>query len=164
MPVVQSKRSKASQSPHKPTARPTKASRQKLRKKAKPTSQLQGGSDHEDVNEPSDDSGDVYEGPISAGQDEDEDDDAKSMDSDALDDDDDDDDELMGRSRKRKRASPAKKRSPRTKSPRKKRRDNNDESEDDFELKDGQEVVGTVVQAPKTGRGTRFEIYSSIIA
>jgi hypothetical protein len=38
-------------------------------------------------------------------------------------------------------------------SPNKKKKDANKKSEDDFELKEGQEVVGTVVQAPKTGRG-----------
>jgi hypothetical protein len=97
----------------------------------------------------SDDGGDVYEDPESAGEDGDEDDDVKSMDSDAL-----DDDELISKTpRKRKRASPVKKTPSKKRSPKKKKKDNDDESEDDLELQEGQELVGTVVQAPKTGRG-----------
>ncbi|PCH36828.1 hypothetical protein WOLCODRAFT_92144 [Wolfiporia cocos MD-104 SS10] len=94
-------------------------------------------------------------------EDEDEED-ARSLHSDALDD---DDDYIRpaGSVRKRKRAassaSPAKRsakaKEKAKKSPRKKRRggaESADESEDALNLKDGQEVVGVVVQAPKTGR------------
>lgn len=64
----------------------------------------------------------------------------KAYDSDDLDEDSDD------QSKKRKRASPKKKQSPRKKA---KRTDENDEYE---ELNEGQEIVGVVVQAPKTGQ------------
>lgn len=84
--------------------------------------------------------------------------DASSMDSDAIDDAD------FGVStkndKKRKRASV--KRSPATPTPKKSRsntkksasKSRTAEDEDEFDdLEDGQEIVGTVVQAPKTGRG-----------
>jgi len=61
----------------------------------------------------------------------------KVYDSDDLDEDSDD------QSKKRKRASPKKPQSPRKKA---RRRDENEE------LPEGQEIVGVVVQAPKTGR------------
>ncbi|KAL0572077.1 hypothetical protein V5O48_009895 [Marasmius crinis-equi] len=77
----------------------------------------------------------------------------KEYDSDALD----DDEETPTKKRsstKRKRATTSE--SPKKSSPGKKRRrtvkeDDSDE-DDDLELKEGQEVVGKVVQAPKTGR------------
>lgn len=79
--------------------------------------------------------------------------DALSMDSDAIDDAD------FGVStknnKKRKRASV--KKSPATSSPKKSRPNTKKSADDENELddlEDGQEVVGTVVQAPKTGRGT----------
>ena len=79
---------------------------------------------------------------------------AKQYDSDALDDD--SDDEEKPSPKKRKRASPRK--STKTRSPRKKSK-TADESEEEFvEVEDGQEVVGIVVQAPKTGRG-EFLVY-----
>ena len=64
----------------------------------------------------------------------------KIYDSDDLDDDSDD------QSKKRKHASPKKKQSPRKKA---RKTDENDENE---ELNEGQEIVGVVVQAPKTGQ------------
>jgi hypothetical protein len=66
----------------------------------------------------------------------------KAYDSDDLDEDSDSDDQR----KKRKRASPKKKQSPRKKA---RKTDENDESE---ELNEGQEIVGIVVQAPKTGQ------------
>jgi hypothetical protein len=64
----------------------------------------------------------------------------KNYDSDDLDDDSDD------QSKKRKHASPKKKQPPRKKV---RKTDENDEYE---ELNEGQEIVGVVVQAPKTGQ------------
>ncbi|KAK1224161.1 hypothetical protein PQX77_012966 [Marasmius sp. AFHP31] len=85
----------------------------------------------------------------------------KEYDSDALDDDDEDTPTKKRTSTKRKRAStsesPAKKPSPR----KKRRRVAKDETEDEYEdldLKEGQEVVGQVVQAPKTGRVSAGQI------
>ncbi|KAI8989033.1 hypothetical protein BD414DRAFT_485771 [Trametes punicea] len=90
--------------------------------------------------------------------------DVESLDSDALDE---DDFEPSGSPAKRKRTaatgkqSPGKKNTVKKASPRKgkvtalkKRKVMNDENSDgeELELEDGQEVVGTVVQAPKTGR------------
>jgi hypothetical protein len=73
---------------------------------------------------------------------------AKQYDSDALDDDSDDEEKTSPK--KRKRASS--KKSPKTRSPRKKSK-TADDSEEFVEVEDGQEIVGVVVQAPKTGRG-----------
>ena len=92
--------------------------------------------------------------------DDDDDEDVKSLHSDALDDDSDLDAKKLGR--KRKRASQIK--SPRAKgsSPRK-RRKNADSDEDEgegYDLKEGQEVVGKVVEAPKTGRGQCYSYYT----
>jgi hypothetical protein len=64
----------------------------------------------------------------------------KTYDSDDLDEDSEDE------SKKRKHASPKKKQSPRKKA---RTTDENDEYE---ELNEGQEIVGVVVQAPKTGQ------------
>lgn len=66
----------------------------------------------------------------------------KSYDSDDLDEDSDD----QSKNLKRKHASPKKKQSPRKKT----RRTN--ESDEYEELNEGQEIVGVVVQAPKTGQ------------
>jgi hypothetical protein len=74
-----------------------------------------------------------------------EDDDVKSLHSDTLDDDSD-----RG-VRKRKHASPVKPRSPRKK--RKNAKNDEDEEGEDYGLKEGQQVVGRVVQPPKEGRG-----------
>ncbi|KAF7292787.1 hypothetical protein MIND_01177400 [Mycena indigotica] len=63
-------------------------------------------------------------------------------DSDAL-----DDSDTEKKQKKRKRASPTKKKP----APRKKRKTDSD-GEAELELEDGQEIVGVVVQAPKTGR------------
>ncbi|KAL5497814.1 hypothetical protein ACEPAH_2745 [Sanghuangporus vaninii] len=92
------------------------------------------------------DESDAY---IQSGED-DDDDDVLSINSDTLDDPDFD---TSGRKRKRgltsKNSSPKKSRFF-SKSPSKKKRAS---ASDDEVLKDGVEVVGTVVQAPKTGRG-----------
>ncbi|KAI0634383.1 hypothetical protein C8Q77DRAFT_1111531 [Trametes polyzona] len=92
----------------------------------------------------------------------------ESLDSDAL-----DDEDLEASSRKRKRATASTKKTAPTKSlpqkrlgknssprksgatPRKKRKvtqSGEEDEEDDLELEEGQEIVGVVVQAPKTGR------------
>ncbi|KAF5328297.1 hypothetical protein D9758_017989 [Tetrapyrgos nigripes] len=81
----------------------------------------------------------------------------KAYDSDALDEDSDFEDANAdaGRKRKRKVVKPPKKAA---RTPRKKRKvkkdeeDQENEDEDVVDLKDGQEIVGEVVQAPKTGR------------
>ncbi|KAI0942836.1 hypothetical protein AcW1_002611 [Taiwanofungus camphoratus] len=85
---------------------------------------------------------------------EDEDEDEASLHSDALDDEDD-----YGAGAKRKRSSQSRspvkaksKASPKKSSPRKKRKTESEEDDDDLDLKEGQEVVGVVVQAPKTGQ------------
>ncbi|KAH9846643.1 hypothetical protein C2E23DRAFT_948867 [Lenzites betulinus] len=79
--------------------------------------------------------------------------DVESLDSDALD----EDDLEVTTNRKRKRAAPASKKSQvkskRISSQKKRKTKVDDEDEDDFELGEGQEVVGVVVKAPKTGRG-----------
>jgi hypothetical protein len=148
MPAIRSTRSKTSRSPQKPAVRATTASKSKLKRKGK-AAPPEDEDDLDPNGSSSDDGGDVYEDPESAGEDGDKDDDMKSMDSDAL-----DDDELTSETpRKRKRASPVKKSPSKKSSPRKKKKDNDNESKDDFELQEGQELVGTVVQAPKTGRG-----------
>lgn len=73
------------------------------------------------------------------------DEDQQEYDSDAL-----DGSEDEAKMKKRKRVSSSQKKT--TRSPRKKQKASESE-EDDFDLKDGQEIVGVVVQAPKTGRG-----------
>jgi len=158
MPAIRTTRSKTSSSPSKPTVRATTISKSKLQRKGKAAPP--DDEDDLDPNESSsDDGGDVYEEPESAGEDGDEDDDVKSMDSDALD----DDEPISKTPQKRKRASPVKKTPSKKSSPRKKKKDNDDEPEDDFELQEGQELVGTVVQAPKTGRGVSIGHASLLI-
>jgi len=77
-------------------------------------------------------------------------DDVQALDSDNLDDDDDDADTAR---RGRKAGAKRKKRSSAAK-PRKRRRGAvSEEEESDLELKEGQEVVGKIVRAPKTGQG-----------
>ena len=81
-------------------------------------------------------------------------DDMKSLHSDALDDDSDLDAKKLGR----KRGRVLQVKSPRAKgsSPRKRRKNaasDEDEESYGYDLKEGQEVVGRVVQAPKTGQG-----------
>lgn len=78
-------------------------------------------------------------------EDEDEVADYVSLDSDALDDD-------VDISSAKKKKKIAKSVSPNKTFSRKKR--GNQEEDSDLDLKDGQTVIGTVVQAPKTGRGT----------
>jgi len=92
-------------------------------------------------------------------QEEHDQDDVKSLHSDALDDD--SDQETVKHGRKRKRASLVKTRlaSARVSSPRKKRKNAasyEDEKGEGYDLKEGQQIVGKVVQAPKTGRGKHF--------
>ena len=93
----------------------------------------------------------------------DDEDDMKSLHSDALDDDSDLDAKKRGG--KRKRVSQVK--SPRAKggSPRKRRKDAaSDEDEEGYDLKEGQEVVGRVVQAPKTGQGQCCSYHTTRVA
>jgi hypothetical protein len=71
----------------------------------------------------------------------------KVYDSDALDEDSSED------TKKRKRVRASKK----TRSPRKKRREEDEDEEAD--LQEGQEIVGVVVEAPKTGRGEQQLYY-----
>ncbi|THH26404.1 hypothetical protein EUX98_g7784 [Antrodiella citrinella] len=83
-----------------------------------------------------------------AGDDAYESDDDASLHSDALDED-------VAPSKKRKRASPKKvsgKEKKKKSSPRQKKVNEDEDDEDDLELDEGQEVVGVVVSAPKTGR------------
>ncbi|THU97551.1 hypothetical protein K435DRAFT_857497 [Dendrothele bispora CBS 962.96] len=78
----------------------------------------------------------------------------KEYDSDALDDDTDFEDADSGKKRKRKATSKKSPRKSANKAPRKRRRLEEVEAgeEGGVELKDGQEIVGEVVQAPKSGR------------
>lgn len=88
--------------------------------------------------------------------------DALSLDSDALDDSDFDGATKSGKRRKRTsvatKASPSKgssaTSSPKKSNPSPAKRRKVSTGEDDEDLKEGQEIVGTVVQAPKTGRGS----------
>jgi hypothetical protein len=94
--------------------------------------------------------------PTSSGDDpasEADDSDVTSLHSDALDDDSDE-----GKTRKRKtRSRPKVPLKSLSKKRRKKTADDDDEDGDDeFEVKDGQEVVGTIVQAPTTGKGSHI--------
>jgi hypothetical protein len=80
-------------------------------------------------------------------------DDIKSLHSDALDDDSDLETKKRG---KRKRGSPVKPPRAKGSSPRKRHKNaasDEDGEGEDYDLKEGQQVVGRVVQAPKTGRG-----------
>ena len=72
----------------------------------------------------------------------------KVYDSDALDEDSDTEVPKSGSKRKSSMKSSPKK----TVSPHKKRKKDTEETEDEYELEEGQEIVGVVVQAPKTGR------------
>ena len=86
---------------------------------------------------------------------EDDDFDEKSLHSDALDEDSDPELRPARVSGKRKRATPVKPRGAKGRTPRKRRKSaQSDENEEDNGLKEGQEIVGKVIQAPKTGRGT----------
>ena len=86
-----------------------------------------------------------------------DDSDVKSLHSDALDED--GDQETQKHARKRKHAPPIKSRTrTRTKaiSPRKRRKtavSDEDEEVEGYDVKEGQQIVGKVIQAPKTGRG-----------
>ncbi|EMD36777.1 hypothetical protein CERSUDRAFT_83800 [Gelatoporia subvermispora B] len=106
--------------------------------------------EHEEsaLNGPDDDDNDIYQ---EEGQHESEDD--ASLDSDAL------DEEPARKGGQKRKAAPRPvtkngKASPKKSSPRKRRKkaDDSDEDDDDLELQEGQEIVGVVVKAPKTGR------------
>lgn len=100
----------------------------------------------------------------------------ESLHSDALDDEDDDDDAESRRRKnkqalKRKRGSvsspkkaPAKKAKPASPAKKRKikkaRKDEDEDEESDLELEEGQEIVGVVIQAPKTGRGMCNAFYN----
>ena len=86
---------------------------------------------------------------------EDDDFDEKSLHSDALDEDSDPEVRPARVGGKRKRPTPVKPHVTKGRTPRKKRKSaDSDEEEEDYDLKEGQEIVGKVVEAPKTGRGT----------
>jgi hypothetical protein len=105
---------------------------------------------------------DADDGASDAYQDEDDEDDVKSLHSDALDDDS-DQEEKKKRAGKRKRASLDKSRRAKGSSPRKRRKSaasDEDEDEEGYSLKEGQQVVGKVVQAPKTGHGQCSALYA----
>ena len=138
-------------------AAPKKAAPKRGRKRPAPESE----SD-DDEPEPSEEEvdGEVDGDDGGAYEDEEDLDDTESINSDNLDD---DYDVFPPEKGQKKTASPRKtngKASPSTRkstSPRKKRKtkkDEDDEAELDVELDDGQEIVGKVVQAPKSGRGT----------
>ncbi|KAL1948090.1 hypothetical protein VTO73DRAFT_12165 [Trametes versicolor] len=114
------------------------------------------------INSEGDESGREDEAHEDAYEDADDASEVESLDSDAL-----DEDDVKAPSRKRKRPTVAAKKAPAKNagkktspkkagaSPRKKRKsakDDEAEDEDYLELEEGQEVVGVVVQAPKTGR------------
>lgn len=116
------------------------------------------------TNSEGDESAREDDAPEDAYEDADDASEVESLDSDAL-----DEDDVKALSRKRKRPAAAAKNAPAKNagkktspkkagaSPRKKRKsakDDEAEDEDYLELEEGQEVVGVVVQAPKTGRGT----------
>lgn len=100
----------------------------------------------------------------------------ESLHSDALDDEDDDDDAESRRKKnkqalKRKRGSvsspkkaPAKKAKPASPAKKRKikkaRKDEDEDEQSDLELEEGQEIVGVVIQAPKTGRGMCNAFYN----
>ena len=74
--------------------------------------------------------------------------DVEALDSDNLDDDD------AGTAKRRKNAQAKRKKNPSPTKPRKRRKKAaSDEEESELELKQGQEVVGKIVRAPKTGQG-----------
>lgn len=78
--------------------------------------------------------------------------DEKSLHSDALDEDSDPELRPARVSGKRKRPTPVKPRGAKGRTPRKRRKSAHSDEEEDKDLKEGQELVGKVVQAPKTGR------------
>lgn len=85
---------------------------------------------------------------------EDDDFDEKSLHSDALDEDSDPELKPARVGGKRKRSTPVKPHGTKGRTPRKRRKSaHDDEEEEEHDLKEGQEIVGKVVQAPKTGRG-----------
>ncbi|TFY67472.1 hypothetical protein EVG20_g3932 [Dentipellis fragilis] len=130
----------------KPKFTPAKA---KANAKAKPATRKRARAARDATpSESEGDASDAYEESADATEDEEE-----ALNSDAL-----DDDEDFGGANKRKRKAGTKTRSPKDKKARapahKRRRKaySEDEKDDEIELEEGQEVVGVVVQAPKTGR------------
>ena len=106
----------------------------------------------EDGTEPEDAASEAY-------LEEDDDFDEKSLHSDALDEDSDVELRPPRVSGKRKRQTPVKPRAAKGRTPSKRRKSahsDEDEEEEDTDLKEGQEIVGRVVEAPKTGRGTWY--------
>lgn len=98
---------------------------------------------------------DADDGTSDAYSEQDDEHDVKSLLSDALDDDSDLETKKRG-SGKRKRVSHGKTPRANGSSPRKRHRNavsDEDEEGEVYELKEGQQVVGKIVQAPKTGRG-----------
>lgn len=75
--------------------------------------------------------------------------DVEALDSDNLDDDD------AGTAKRRKNAQAKRKKNPSPAKPKKRRKKaaSEEEQESELELKQGQEVVGKIVRAPKTGQG-----------
>jgi hypothetical protein len=99
---------------------------------------------------------DVSVDELSDAYEDDSDEDVKSLDSDALDDDNDFQAKATSpRKRKSATRSSPRKRSPAKSSPRKKGKKAKHEPDDSTSEKD-YEVVGKVVEAPKTGKGTSF--------
>ncbi|KAH9962215.1 hypothetical protein BC827DRAFT_234225 [Russula dissimulans] len=134
---------KNSSTPRKPVKRP---------KRAAPTSPSEDGTASSEPEDADDGVIDTYQEEDDDDDDDDEND-VKSLHSDALDDD--SDQETKKLAGKRKRASPVKPR--RAKGTSLRKRGERTASEEDregegYDLKDGQQVVGKVVEAPKKGR------------
>ncbi|KAI0649812.1 hypothetical protein C8Q79DRAFT_1006142 [Trametes meyenii] len=131
------------------------------RPKSEPKSRRSGGATKVQQRQDGESEEEV-EGSILGGAEDDNESEPESLHSDAL-----DDEEPPRKKRKRTSSSsspkktvtkkaPAKKSTPKkasTSSPKKRKtEESDDEDEDDLELAEGQEIVGVVVQAPKTGR------------
>lgn len=96
---------------------------------------------------------------------EDDDFDEKSLHSDALDEDSDAESRPARVGGKRKRQTPVKPRGAKGLTPRKRRKsahNDEDEEEEDTDLKEGQEIVGRVVEAPKTGKGMYYILHMNV--
>jgi hypothetical protein len=154
MPAVKARSTRSKSNVNKnpsPQKSNTPSKRTNRQKRAPPTPPSEDG---QAVSGP-EDASDTYQ------EENEDDDDVKSLHSDALDDD--SDQETRKTVKKRKRVSPIKPRRAKASSPRKKRKNANsdeDEEGEGYDLKEGQQVVGRVVQAPKTGRGKHF-IYTA---
>lgn len=100
----------------------------------------------EELSESEAEASDAYEEPRDVSEEQED----EALDSDALD----EESDVDRKSKKRKRNSTSKKSPAKASTPTKKRKSNAEDDGDEFELEDGQELVGVVVQAPTTGRGT----------